>query len=92
MSNRYCVRYMLRRASHFASLRGEGGERMSEDDGSIATLAPAAAPSPAEVAPARDKLTILVVEDDPVVRSLTRDALEDEGYDVIEAEDGVAAS
>jgi PleD family two-component response regulator len=83
------VRYMLRRASHFASLRGEEGERIVEDDRAIAPLAPAS--TPAEVAPARDKLTILVVEDDPVVRSLTRDALEDEGYDVIEAEDGVAA-
>jgi two-component system, cell cycle sensor histidine kinase PleC len=93
------VRYMLRRASHFACLRGEEGDRMVgdrmvgdrmvEDDGAIAALAPASAP--AEPAPAPGKLTILVVEDDPVVRSLTRDALEDEGYDVIEAEDGVAA-
>jgi len=36
-------------------------------------------------------ITILVVDDDPVVRSLTRDTLEDDGYKVVEAEDGVAA-
>jgi PleD family two-component response regulator len=85
------VRYMLRRASHFSNLRGEGGERMIADDDSIAALAPVAMPEEIGVVPAGDRLTILVVEDDPVVRSLTRDALEDEGYVVIEAEDGVAA-
>ncbi len=42
-------------------------------------------------AEARTKSTILIVDDDPVVRSLMRDALEDEGFDVIEAEDGIAA-
>jgi diguanylate cyclase (GGDEF)-like protein len=35
---------------------------------------------------------ILIVDDDPVVRSLMRDALEDEGFAVIEAEDGIEAS
>jgi signal transduction histidine kinase len=35
--------------------------------------------------------TILIVDDDPVVRSLMRDALEDGGFAVIEAEDGLAA-
>ncbi|HUB97811.1 MAG TPA: response regulator, partial [Stellaceae bacterium] len=35
--------------------------------------------------------TILVVDDDPVFRSLTRDALEDEGLVVVEATDGVDA-
>jgi response regulator RpfG family c-di-GMP phosphodiesterase len=35
--------------------------------------------------------TMLIVDDDPVVRSLMRDALEDEGFDVIEAQDGVEA-
>jgi PleD family two-component response regulator len=95
------IRYMLRRASHFASLRGEGGERMVRDDAAIAELAPVsisvdgsipvAGSVPAETAPVSDQPTILVVEDDPVVRSLTRDALEDEGYSVIEAEDGIAA-
>jgi signal transduction histidine kinase len=35
--------------------------------------------------------TILIVDDDPVVRSLMRDALEDEGFSVIEAADGVEA-
>src|SRR5581483_8346520 len=54
------VRYMLRRASHFASLRGEDGERMIEDDDSIAALAPV--PGPVDIEPAPEKLTILVVE------------------------------
>jgi len=34
---------------------------------------------------------ILIVDDDPIVRSLMRDALEDEGFVVLEAEDGVEA-
>jgi diguanylate cyclase (GGDEF)-like protein len=40
---------------------------------------------------AADPATILIVEDDPVVRSLMLDSLEDEGFRVIEAEDGVEA-
>jgi signal transduction histidine kinase len=35
--------------------------------------------------------TILIVDDDPVVRSLMLDALEDCGFNVLEAEDGVEA-
>ena len=35
--------------------------------------------------------TILIVDDDPVFRSLTRDALEDAGLRVVEAADGVEA-
>jgi diguanylate cyclase (GGDEF)-like protein len=35
--------------------------------------------------------TILIVDDDPVVRLLMQDSLEDEGFLVIEAEDGIAA-
>jgi signal transduction histidine kinase len=35
--------------------------------------------------------TILIVDDDPVVRSLMQDSLEDDGFSVIEAEDGVEA-
>ena len=34
---------------------------------------------------------ILIVDDDPVVRSLMRDSLEDVGFAVVEAEDGVEA-
>ena len=61
-----------------------------------ATSRPAEAPQLATIrasalANAADGSTILIVDDDPVVRSLTRDALEDDGYDVVEAEDGVAA-
>jgi len=35
--------------------------------------------------------TILVVDDEPRLRELYRDALEDEGYRVVEAESGAAA-
>jgi diguanylate cyclase (GGDEF)-like protein len=35
--------------------------------------------------------TILIVDDDPVVRSLMQDALEDDGFAVVEAADGVEA-
>jgi diguanylate cyclase (GGDEF)-like protein len=47
-----------------------------------------AAPDPS---PEQSRPTILIVDDDPVMRLLMRDALEDEGYSVIEADDGVAA-
>src|ERR1700744_3734437 len=43
-------------------------------------------------APATPAPTILIVDDDPVIRSLMRDTLEDEGFAVDEAEDGVQAS
>ena len=39
----------------------------------------------------RNDARILIVDDDPIVRSLMRDALEDEGFSVVEAEDGVEA-
>ncbi len=35
-----------------------------------------------------DRLVVLVVEDEPLVRALTVDALEDEGFEVIEAPTG----
>ena len=35
--------------------------------------------------------TLLLVEDNPVIRSVVADLLTDEGYEVIEAEDGGAA-
>ncbi len=43
-------------------------------------------------APATAASRILIVDDDPVIRTLMRDALEDEGFVVDEAEDGVRAS
>jgi two-component system, cell cycle sensor histidine kinase and response regulator CckA len=43
------------------------------------------------VVPESRKRTILVVDDDAIVRSLTARMLEDEGYGVIEATDGVDA-
>ena len=51
------------------------------DDTNLAHEAVAPGPAP----------TILIVDDDPVVRSLMQDSLEDEGFSVIEAEDGVQA-
>src|SRR5258708_4037074 len=35
--------------------------------------------------------TLLIVDDDPVLRSLMRDVLEGDGFTVIEAEDGIEA-
>jgi signal transduction histidine kinase len=40
---------------------------------------------------AGNRTTILIVDDDPIVRTLMRGALEDEGFDVVEAEDGAEA-
>ncbi|HEY8370269.1 MAG TPA: response regulator [Thermodesulfobacteriota bacterium] len=45
------------------------------------------APAPAVEAP-RDAQTILLVEDDDLVRRLARQALEDSGYRILEASDG----
>jgi PAS domain S-box-containing protein len=41
--------------------------------------------------PRRDGVTVLLVEDDGVMRRLTRKMLEEHGYGVLEAEDGSAA-
>lgn len=43
------------------------------------------------VAPARAKTTILLVEDDEIMRKMTRKLLEEHGYSVMEAVDGAAA-
>jgi DNA-binding response OmpR family regulator len=37
------------------------------------------------------RATILLVEDEPPIRELVADVLRDEGYDVLEAQDGVEA-
>ena len=58
------------------------------DGGSLAELAIG---SPAELSATAAAVPVLIVDDDPVVRSLMRDALEDEGFAVDEAEDGVEA-
>jgi signal transduction histidine kinase len=44
--------------------------------------------APAEAA---DTAMLLIVDDDPVIRSLMRDSLEDDGFTVTEAENGVEA-
>jgi PAS domain S-box-containing protein len=46
---------------------------------------------PDELPPRRDGVTVLLAEDDGVMRRLTRKLLEQHGYKVIEAEDGKAA-
>jgi PAS domain S-box-containing protein len=43
------------------------------------------------VAPKRQGTTILLVEDDEIMRSLTRKALHEHGYTVVEADDGKSA-
>jgi hypothetical protein len=43
------------------------------------------------VAPARSKTTILLVEDDEIMRKMTRKLLQQHGYEVVEAADGKAA-
>jgi diguanylate cyclase (GGDEF)-like protein len=48
-------------------------------------------PSLGSPSPAIAAATIMIVDDDPVVRSLMQDALEDEGFTVIEAADGMEA-
>ncbi len=41
--------------------------------------------------PRRDGVTVLLAEDDPIMRRLTRKMLEEHGYKVLEAEDGKSA-
>jgi signal transduction histidine kinase/CheY-like chemotaxis protein len=54
-------------------------------------LAPAVVESPVPVAAADGRATVLVVDDDPSVRSLLARTLENEGYRVISAGNGVEA-
>ncbi|MGE7415738.1 ATP-binding protein [Methylobacterium tarhaniae] len=58
-------------------------------DGPLAALE-SPAPGPAEPAAAGSGETVLVVEDEPAVRSLIVDVLRDLGYRVLEAQDGPA--
>jgi hypothetical protein len=51
----------------------------------------ASKPEVETVAPKRQGTTILLVEDDETMRSLTRQLLEEHGYTVIEADDGKSA-
>ncbi len=48
-------------------------------------------PEAETVAPARRGTTILLAEDDEIMRALTRKALEEHGYTVVEADDGKSA-
>jgi PAS domain S-box-containing protein len=51
----------------------------------------AAAPEAAAVSPGRQGSTILLVEDDEIMRTLTRQLLKEHGYNVLEANDGKSA-
>jgi CheY-like chemotaxis protein len=53
------------------------------------TVVPAAPSGP--IVPPRGDATVLIVEDEPSLRALTREVLEESGYRVLESEDGVAA-
>jgi signal transduction histidine kinase len=79
------VRYVLRNAGQFVDLRG----RIS-DTATVVQPRPRLA---GKTAPdtAAAPVSILIADDDPVIRSVMRDALGDEGYDITEAEDGLAA-
>ena len=48
-------------------------------------------PEPETVSPKRLGTTILLVEDDEIMRSLTRQLLQEHGYTVVEADDGKSA-
>jgi PAS domain S-box-containing protein len=52
---------------------------------------PAGDPQPNAPLPVRGSETVLVVEDDPDVRRFVREVLDQQGYRVLEAEDGFAA-
>jgi PAS domain S-box-containing protein len=51
----------------------------------------ATGPEVETVSPTRQGTTILLVEDDEIMRSLTRKLLEEHGYNVVEADDGKSA-
>jgi PAS domain S-box-containing protein len=51
----------------------------------------ATASASAAAAPPRGNATVLLVEDEPSLRALTREVLEDGGYRVLEAQDGAVA-
>jgi PAS domain S-box-containing protein len=44
-----------------------------------------------DIAPKREGVTVLLVEDDEIMRGLTRQLLEEHGYGVVEADDGKSA-
>jgi PAS domain S-box-containing protein len=48
-------------------------------------------PEPETVGPKRQGTTVLLVEDDEIMRSLTRQLLQEHGYTVVEADDGKSA-
>jgi PAS domain S-box-containing protein len=54
-------------------------------------MGPASAPEAEAVSPKRQGNTILLVEDDDIMRSMTRQMLQEHGYMVFEANDGQAA-
>lgn len=73
------VRYMLRNANTLAALRQDPPELIEWTANRVAAGG------------TERKAPILVVDDDPVIRALTCELLEDEGYELTEAADGFAA-
>ena len=76
------VRYVLRNAGEFSDFQDRPNNRRG------------ARPDDAEKPTPRDasaRVSILIVDDDPVIRAVMSEVLEDEGHDIIEAEDGFAA-
>jgi signal transduction histidine kinase len=86
------VRYMLRDARVLADLRQSKADPARARERQPDTQSAPKGGDMAAGTEGDDRRTILIVDDDPVVRSLMRDTLEDEGFTVIEAEDGIAAS
>jgi two-component system cell cycle sensor histidine kinase PleC len=77
------VRYVLRNAGEFSDFQSRSPNRRRRarpDDAEKTTPSDASA-----------RVSILIVDDDPVIRAVMSDVLEDEGHDIIEAEDGFAA-
>jgi len=60
--------------------------------GPLAAMGPRRAERRAGVAPAHKKACVMVVDDDPEIRSLVGSALEIAGHDVVSAENGMKAA
>jgi len=68
-----------------------GAERVSDLARSLATPSARTPPSSPSMASAGDQVRILVADDDPVIRQIAGSLLAENGFDVTDVEDGVAA-
>jgi signal transduction histidine kinase len=89
------VRYVLRNMAAIADLRDEPPAGAMPRRRTKAPRQPVPRPpgSAPILPPAQDDepVSVLIVDDDAILRTLMRSSLESEGYAVIEAEDGLAA-